>query len=50
MKELLINFNEKINNLLATKSWNKDILVKIFEDILPHFSHKETGKYLDDKM
>ena len=49
-EELLINFNEKINNLLATKSWNKDILVKIFEDILPHFSHKETGKYLDDKM
>ena len=49
-EELLINFNEKINNLIETKSWNKDILVKIFEDILPHFIHKETGKYLDDKM
>ena len=40
-EELLINFNEKINNLLATKSWNKDILVKIFERILPHFFIKK---------
>ena len=46
---LLINFIENINNFLETKSWNKDILVKIFEDTLPHFSHKETGKYPDDK-
>lgn len=49
-EKLLINFNEKINNFVESKSWNKDSLVKIFEDILPHFSHKETGKYLDDKM
>ena len=47
---VLMNFLKEINNFIEGKYWSKDVLVKIFKDILPHFTHEETGKYLDDKM
>jgi len=30
--------------------WTKGDIVKLYFDLLPNFSHKETGKYLDQKM
>lgn len=30
--------------------WTKNELVNLFNLVLPHFNHKETGKYLDAKM
>ncbi|WP_179008432.1 UDP-N-acetylglucosamine 4,6-dehydratase [Winogradskyella forsetii] len=50
LKEHLDNFLDSINHLRAKKTWTKDEIVAIFHKILPNFSHKETGKYLDHKM
>ena len=30
--------------------WNKEEIVELFFELLPEFAHKETGKYLDQKM
>lgn len=46
----LDGFIAKINGLLIGKKWFKTDLVKIFQELLPSFNHKETGKYLDSKM
>ena len=31
-------------------TWNKKILIENFKLLIPNFNHKETGKYLNDKM
>jgi hypothetical protein len=46
----LEGFLAKINFLLERKQWAKTDLVNIFQELLPAFDHKETGKYLDAKM
>jgi hypothetical protein len=46
----LDGFLTKINFLLERKQWEKADLVNIFQELLPAFEHKETGKYLDAKM
>jgi len=35
---------------LAQRTWSKSGLVKLFFDMIPDFDHKETGKYLDQRM
>ncbi|WP_026945881.1 UDP-N-acetylglucosamine 4,6-dehydratase [Algoriphagus marincola] len=40
----------QITSLLERKKWSKTDLVNIFNELLPAFTHKETGKYLDSKM
>ena len=47
---LLSEFEEKITQMKADKSWTKDEIVSLFFKMLPDFGHKETGKYLDGKM
>jgi FlaA1/EpsC-like NDP-sugar epimerase len=47
---LLTEFEEKITQMKADKSWTKDEIVSLFFKMLPDFGHKETGKYLDSKM
>ena len=46
----LDSFLGGIECLKRSKIWDKEDIVKLFFDILPDFSHKETGKYLDQKM
>ena len=46
----LNNFSDAIEDLKANKSWTKEAIIQLFHKILPNFSHKETGKYLDHKM
>ena len=46
----LDNFTKSIDDFKQTKNWNKSDIVKVFFNILPDFDHKETGKYLDQKM
>ncbi len=46
----LDSFLDNVNKLKESKKWNKEDIVKLFFDILPSFNHKETGKYLDQKM
>lgn len=47
---LLSEFEEKITQMKADKTWTKDEIVSLFFKMLPDFGHKETGKYLDGKM
>ncbi|MDN3401223.1 UDP-N-acetylglucosamine 4,6-dehydratase [Pseudoalteromonas sp. APC 3213] len=47
---LLSEFEERIAQMKAGKSWTKDEIVSLFFKMLPDFGHKETGKYLDGKM
>ena len=46
----LDDFFKGINALRKKGNWTKDDIVKLYFGILPNFSHKETGKYLDQRM
>ena len=46
----LNHFTNEINRLKKAKQWTKDDLVKLFFYMIPDFGHKETGKYLDNRM
>ena len=46
----LDEFIEGINALRDKETWKKDEIIKLYFSLLPEFSHKETGKYLDQKM
>ena len=48
--EKLENFREKIEQMKRLGSWNKEQILELFNELLPNFAHKETGKYLDAKM
>ncbi len=37
-------------NLLKKTNWDKNQLVNLFNEMIPNFGHKETGKYLDGRM
>lgn len=49
-EERLQHFLETIERLRAGCSWSKADLVELFNDMIPEFQHKETGKYLDARM
>lgn len=49
-QKMLDHFQEGLSRLRAETSWNKDDLVDLFFTLLPDFAHKETGKYLDQRM
>ena len=46
----LDDFIDGIKTLRAKAFWTKDEIKKLFFDLLPEFSHNETGKYLDQRM
>ncbi len=46
----LDNFMSEIEDLRKQGSWTKNDIVKLYFDLLPEFAHKETGKYLDERM
>ena len=48
--KILDNFIIAIEEIRRKKTWNKSSIVKIFNEMIPNFDHRETGKYLDDKM
>ena len=50
IEEDLTFFEDTIAELKQLKNWNKPQLTKLFFRMIPDFNHKETGKYLDDKM
>ncbi len=43
-------FTQTIEAMKAAKSWSKEDIVHLFHEMIPHFGHKETFKYLDGKM
>lgn len=48
--KLLNEFEETIKNYRQNGSWSKEQIVRLFFKMIPNFGHKETGKYLDEKM
>ena len=47
---MLDNFLEVIHDLRAKTVWAKTPIVDLFNEMIPDFDHKETGKYLDGRM
>ena len=48
--EKLEHFTDTIAKLREQGEWEKVDLVKLFNYMIPNFNHKETGKYLDQRM
>ncbi len=46
----LNNFEDIINELKFTESWNKKLILKEFFNMIPSLKYTDTGKYLDGKM
>jgi len=49
-EEKLIYFEKQIASLKRDKVWDKEKIKELFNYMIPNFGHKETGKYLDNKM
>ena len=47
---MLDNFLEAIEEIQAQTVWEKAPIVDLFNEMIPDFDHKETGKYLDGRM
>ena len=43
-------FMNAIIDLREKKFWQKEDILKLFNELLPEFTHKETGKNLDQRM
>ena len=48
--EKLEHFEIQIAEMRNRAEWTKDEIIRLFNEMIPNFSHKETGKYLDAKM
>ena len=46
----LDDFMSGIETLREKGTWTKDDIVELYFGLLPEFAHKETGKYLDQRM
>ena len=46
----LDRFFSGVEDLREEGNWDKQAIVDLFFDLLPEFAHKETGKYLDQRM
>lgn len=47
---LLNKFSAEIKKMKSKGSWEKNDIVELFNELIPNFNHKETGKFLDNKM
>ena len=48
--KMLGYFSQRIEEICQRETWQKAELVALFNEMIPEFSHIETGKYLDQKM
>lgn len=46
----LQHFMDTISQMKAQGLWTKEEIVRLFFEMIPDFGHKETGKYLDNRM
>lgn len=49
-KDMLDRFLDQVKAMKERGFWDKVDMVKLFESLIPDFKHKETGRYLDQKM
>ena len=43
-------FANKIEEIRKSGSWSRGELIDLFNEMIPNFNHKETGKFLDGRM
>ncbi len=43
-------FEAALSNIKAKSIWGKAEIIELFNYMIPDFAHKETGKYLDERM
>jgi FlaA1/EpsC-like NDP-sugar epimerase len=48
--EKLRHFSNLICEMRKNMNWTKEGIISAFDEILPNFAHKETGKSLDNRM
>jgi len=48
--EMLDMFKSEINELKKNRRWSRNDLIRLFNKMIPNFNHKETGKFLDNRM
>ena len=48
--EELKNFEITIDKWMKAKHFNRSDIIKLFNSTIPEFNHKDTGKFLDDRM
>lgn len=49
-QEKLTLFETRIDEINSSQTLNREDFVKLFHEIIPDFGHKETGKFLDQRM
>jgi FlaA1/EpsC-like NDP-sugar epimerase len=49
-EDKLLYFENSIEKIKQSAVWNRSDLVSLFHEMIPGFAHKETGKFLDQKM
>jgi FlaA1/EpsC-like NDP-sugar epimerase len=49
-EESLNSFTKTITKYKNSGSWTRNDLIRLFNDMIPNFNHKETGKFLDGRM
>ena len=48
--DLLEKFQGGVAKIREQRIWEKSEILALFHDLIPSFAHKETGKYLDERM
>ena len=43
-------FKNEIKKMKTKSAWSRKELIDLFNEMIPNFNHKETGKFLDNKM
>ena len=43
-------FSRRIEAMKAAGSWERGEIIDLFNEMIPNFNHKETGKFLDGRM
>jgi len=49
-EENLSYFEKRINEIKNSNVWNREEIVELFHEMIPNFGHKDTGKFLDQRM
>jgi FlaA1/EpsC-like NDP-sugar epimerase len=49
-EEKLNHFTSHIQEFRCQGSWSRTALIDLFNEMIPEFNHKETGKFLDGRM
>jgi hypothetical protein len=49
-EETLNKFTRSIADMKSKGTWTRTDLINLFNETIPNFNHKETGKFLDGRM